>query len=53
LFPGPPELGAINPDAVHDHGQPTKFARAIMQLTRQHRRYGRFSARGVDLALGW
>src|SRR5262245_663852 len=21
--PGPLELGAINPDAVHDHGQPT------------------------------
>ena len=23
-FPGPPELGAVNPDAVHDHGQPTR-----------------------------
>src|SRR5476651_677214 len=23
LFPGPPELAAVNPDAVHDHGQPT------------------------------
>src|SRR5271154_5625808 len=23
LFPGPAELGAINPDAVHDHGQPS------------------------------
>ena len=23
-FPGPPELGAINPDAVHDHRQPTR-----------------------------
>src|SRR5215468_10986049 len=22
-FPGPPEVGAINPHAVHDHGQPT------------------------------
>jgi hypothetical protein len=22
LLPGPPELGAVNPDAVHDHGQP-------------------------------
>src|SRR6266566_7443696 len=22
-FPGPAELGAVNPDAVHDHGQPT------------------------------
>ena len=22
LFPGPAELGAVNPDAVHDHGQP-------------------------------
>src|SRR5256885_2653084 len=22
-FPGPPELGAVNPNAVHDHGQPT------------------------------
>ena len=21
-FPGPAELGAVNPDAVHDHGQP-------------------------------
>jgi hypothetical protein len=21
---GPAELGAINPDAVHDHGQPTR-----------------------------
>src|SRR5882757_3209525 len=21
---GPPELGAVNPDAVHDHGQPTR-----------------------------
>src|SRR5712672_78699 len=21
-LPGPPELGAVNPDAVHDHGQP-------------------------------
>src|SRR5580698_9845002 len=21
-FPGPSELGAVNPDAVHDHGQP-------------------------------
>src|ERR1017187_6304719 len=24
LFPGPAELGAINPDAVHDHGQPAR-----------------------------
>ena len=24
LFPSPPELGAVNPDAVHDHGQPTR-----------------------------
>jgi hypothetical protein len=23
-FAGPPELGAINPDAVHDHGQPSR-----------------------------
>src|ERR1022692_1756037 len=23
-FPGPTELGAINPYAVHDHGQPTR-----------------------------
>ena len=23
-FPGPLELGAVNPDAVHDHGQPTR-----------------------------
>src|SRR5436305_7943581 len=23
-FPGPPELGAVNPNAVHDHGQPTR-----------------------------
>src|SRR5215470_9932072 len=23
LFPGPPELGAINPDAVQDHSQTT------------------------------
>jgi hypothetical protein len=23
LFPGPAELSAVNPDAVHDHGQPT------------------------------
>jgi hypothetical protein len=22
LLPGPPELGAVNPDAVHNHGQP-------------------------------
>src|SRR5712672_4470298 len=22
-FPGPPELGAVNPDAMHDYGQPT------------------------------
>ena len=22
--PGPPELGAVNPDPVHDHGQPTR-----------------------------
>jgi hypothetical protein len=22
-FPGPSELGAVNPDAVHDHAQPT------------------------------
>ena len=22
LLPGPPELGAVDPDAVHDHGQP-------------------------------
>ena len=22
LFPGPAELGTVNPDAVHDHGQP-------------------------------
>src|SRR5437879_13388067 len=21
---GPPELGAVNPDAVHDHGQPAR-----------------------------
>jgi hypothetical protein len=21
-LPGPPELGAVNPDALHDHGQP-------------------------------
>jgi hypothetical protein len=24
LFPGPPELGAVNPDAVQDHGEPTR-----------------------------
>jgi hypothetical protein len=24
LFPGPTELGAINPYAVHDHGQPAR-----------------------------
>jgi hypothetical protein len=24
LLPGPPELGTINPDAVHDDGQPTR-----------------------------
>jgi hypothetical protein len=23
-FPGPSELGTINPDAVHDHGQPAR-----------------------------
>src|SRR5437762_628511 len=23
-FPGPPKLGAVNPDAMHDHGQPTR-----------------------------
>ena len=23
-LPGPPELGAVNPDAVHDHRQPTR-----------------------------
>src|SRR5580704_1900125 len=23
-LPGPAELGAVNPDAVHDHGQPTR-----------------------------
>jgi hypothetical protein len=23
-FPGPPELGAVNPHAMHDHGQPTR-----------------------------
>src|SRR5476651_1505162 len=23
LFAGPAELGAVNPDAVHDHGEPT------------------------------
>ena len=22
-FPSPPERGAVNPNAVHDHGQPT------------------------------
>ena len=24
LFPGPPEFGAVNPYAVHDHGQPAR-----------------------------
>ena len=24
LLPGPAELGAVHPDAVHDHGQPTR-----------------------------
>ena len=24
LFPGPPELSAVNPYAVHDHGQPAR-----------------------------
>ena len=24
LFSGPAELGAVNPDAVHDHGQPAR-----------------------------
>ena len=24
LFPGPAELGAVNPDPVHDHGQPAR-----------------------------
>ena len=24
LFPGPAELSAVNPDAVHDHGQPAR-----------------------------
>src|SRR5262249_47500877 len=23
-FPSPPERGAVNPDAMHDHGQPTR-----------------------------
>src|SRR5690348_7373598 len=23
-FPGPAELGAVNPDPVHDHGQPAR-----------------------------
>src|SRR5215207_6013429 len=23
-FPGPADLGAVNPDAVHDHGQPAR-----------------------------
>jgi hypothetical protein len=23
-FPGPPELGAVDPDPVHDHGQPAR-----------------------------
>ncbi len=23
-FPGPAEVGAVNPDAMHDHGQPTR-----------------------------
>ena len=23
-LPGPPELGAVNPDAMHDHGQSTR-----------------------------
>ena len=33
LFPGPSELGAVNPDAVHDHGQPTcqRHDRAILE----------------------
>ena len=24
LFPDPPELGAVNPDAMHDYGQPAR-----------------------------
>ena len=24
LLPSPPELGTVNPDAVHDHGQPAR-----------------------------
>jgi hypothetical protein len=27
FLPGPAELGAVNPDAVHDHGQPTRQRR--------------------------
>ena len=27
LFPGPAELGAVNPYAVHDYGQPTRQRR--------------------------
>jgi hypothetical protein len=32
LFPGPAELGAVNPDAVHDHSQPAGQA---MQIARR------------------
>ena len=29
LSPGPTELGAVHPDAVHDHGQPTRQRHAF------------------------
>jgi hypothetical protein len=32
LFPGPLELSAVNPYAVHDHGQPAIFLAAATIL---------------------
>src|SRR5437762_3048435 len=35
-LPGPAELGAVNPDAVHDHGQPTCQSHDCLFRSEEH-----------------
>jgi hypothetical protein len=34
FFPGPPELSAINPDAVHNHGQASSTSASCWDRTK-------------------
>ena len=54
LFPGPAEFAAVNPDAVHDHSQPSAPAPRSPSLIGQFRvkRFQTIHRYGVDVARG-